>query len=140
MPAMLRLPSLVCAAVVLVAANAGSARAEEPSLIQMEQARELYQAGAKAQREGRLADAEVAYRGSYEAVRTPSVLADIAVVLEKQKKWRAAAEMHARFLVESPRLEAAKREAVERRMAEIRDRPDGAPDAPAGLTTAAPAP
>ena len=135
---MMRLLSLVCAVVLL--ASTENVRAEEPSLIQMEQARELYQEGAKAQRQGRYADAEVAYRGSYDAMHNPSVLADLALVLEKQRKWRAAAEMHAQFLAESPGLEASKRAAVERRMAEIHDRSDGAPDAPAGVTApAAPA-
>src|SRR5262249_28322997 len=59
----------------------------EMTLEQMEEARELYNAGGLAFREGRYVEAEAAFRRVYQLGRSPGVLLDLESAVEKQGRW-----------------------------------------------------
>ncbi len=82
---------------------AAPSHAGNPSPETLTKAHEVYQAGATAYRDGFYADAERAFRDVYELIGTPEVLYNIAVALEKQRKWGPAASVLQAYLRDSKR-------------------------------------
>lgn len=97
------------------------ARADDLSLEQMEEAREKYAEGNRLFQKGDYVGAEENFRRSYELMRSPGLLYDVALSLEKQRRWRAAADTYEAYLhdaaakIKNPRK-------LEKRVADLRVR------------------
>jgi hypothetical protein len=104
----------------LALAFAAPARAEEPTLEQMEEAREEYRAGSESYQKGNYPDAEKRFRHVYELLHSASLLYDLALALEKQSKWRAAADTYEAYLHDTRDVKDRKK--LEKHVAEIRVR------------------
>ena len=111
---------LAVSCVVLLAASIpGFAAAQEPSPEVIEQARVLYEDGANFYRSGRYLEAEMNFRRVHNLLRAPSVLFDLALAQEKQKKWGEAAANFEIFMRDSTRV--ARREMIEKRVERLRE-------------------
>ncbi len=117
---MLRRLLVPLVAVLLLAAPA-PARADELTLEQMEEAREKYADGNTFFQKGNFVQAEASFRRCYELMKSPSLLYDVALSLEKQRRWRAAADTYEAYLHDAgPRAKNPRR--LEKRIAELRVR------------------
>jgi hypothetical protein len=120
--------SFISAGLCLMAGNAGTALAQqndEPGLSDSARARQLYLEGSSAVEMGRWADAERAFRQSYEVSQNPAALFNLGVSLRALGRHREARDVFARLAdlgadldpevrsqVESYRSEEAARVAV----------------------------
>ena len=96
------------------------ARAQEVSLEQMEDARESYRVGSEAYQKGDFVAAESRFRHCYDLLHSPSLLNDLALSLEKQRKWRAAADTFEAYVHDSRKVKDKKR--IEKHVVELRVR------------------
>lgn len=96
------------------------ARAQEVSLEQMEDARDAYRVGSEAFQKGDFPAAEARFRRCYDLLHSPSLLYDLALSVERQRKWRAAADTFEAFLHDSRKVKDRRR--LERHVAELRER------------------
>ena len=103
-----------------VALLPSTARAQEVSLEQMEEARDAYRQGSEAYQKGDFVVAEQRFRHCYDLLHSASLLNDLALSLEKQRKWRAAADTFEAFLHDSRKLKDKRR--IEKHVVELRAR------------------
>ena len=105
---------------LLVAGAAAASPERKLSPEENARARELYSGGAAAFRGGMYHDAEIAFREVYHFSHSPELFYDIALCLERQRKWGPAADTFAAYLKESRR--APDRKKIEARIADLRGR------------------
>src|SRR5258706_6638032 len=104
----------------------------------MIRAREVYDVGVNAYNQQFYSDAETAFREVYDLIHSPEVLFDIALCLEKERKWGPAAATYETYLRDSHKVKDRKR--IEARVAELHGRQQRQEELDAALKSGKPAP
>ncbi len=105
---------------LLLATPAGAA----PSAADLQRAKEISTAGTAAFNAELYPDAEQAFRDVYELTHSPSAVYNLALTLDKEKKWGAAADAYDQYAREASAIPAKDRRAIERRAEELHRRAD----------------
>lgn len=108
--------AIACAATLLLAARVLAA----PSPEELARAKQIYAVGATAFAAQLYPDAEQAFREVYEILHAPNLLYNLALTLERERKWGPAADAYEGFLRDT--RGGKDRRVIEKRTAELRAR------------------